>query len=214
MSDKDYEEAYLAESPGYRPSFALETSGWHPAVLLTTILCAWLHLAGHLSFRFCDAVLVTIGYIFCEFGQRSLAQDLPSSLRGALSRLRLENIIHILPVCPKCSLVCSEKTYDDRDAKCESCKTSIFTFAGLPHLRFPYLSLEEQLRSILMVQGMEDLLHHWTTVARMDGRLRDIFDGKICSKLCGPDGRPFFRVDLAQDPFGEIRVGLALGLDW
>lgn len=159
-------------------------------------------------------MLVTIGYIFCEFGQRSLAQDLPASLRGALSRLRLENLIHILPVCPKCSLVCSEKTYDDQNAKCDACKTSIFTFAGLPELRFPYLSLEEQLRSLLMVQGMEDLLHHWTTISRAEGKLRDIFDGKICRTLCGPDGLPFFRVDLTRDPLGEIRVGLALGLDW
>lgn len=115
--------------------------------------------------------MVTIGYIFCEFGQRSVAQELPSLLRSAMSRLRLENLIHVLPgACPKCSLVCSEKTY----AKWPSCKTSNFTFASLPHLRFPYLSLEEQLRSLLMVQGMEDLLHRRTTISRAEGTHRDI----------------------------------------
>lgn len=214
VSEVDYDETYLAASPSSTTPFPLATSEWHPAILLTSLLCAWLHVAGHLSFHFCDTVLVVIGYIFCEFGQRQLMTSLPSSLRGILSSLRLDHLIHILPCCPQCSYVCSEKAYANHRARCPVCQTPLFTLTGSPRLRFPYISLEEQLRKILMVPGMEDQMASWRKRVRTDGRLHDIFDGKICRTLCGPDGLSFFRFDLQEDPDNEIRLGVAFGLDW
>ena len=32
--------------------------------------------------------------------------------------------------------------------------------------------------------------------------------------VLGPDGKLFFRHDLPEGPDGELRIGLALGVDW
>lgn len=61
---------------------------------------------------------------------------------------------------------------------------------------------------------MEEALTCWRRRSRLAGWLSDFFDGAISHALLGPDGLPFFRRDIPEDPAGEIRIGLALGVDW
>lgn len=81
-------------------------------------------------------------------------------------------------------------------------------------LQFPTKSIEQQLREILMVDGIEDVLEEWRTKPRQLGEYLDNFDGKICRTLTGEDGRPFFENPLPPDHKDELRIGLTLGVDW
>ncbi|KAI0634504.1 hypothetical protein C8Q77DRAFT_1073071 [Trametes polyzona] len=83
-----------------------------------------------------------------------------------------------------------------------------------PYLQTPAKSITQQLAELLLQPHMVAALTGWRTRSRLAGWLRDFFDGDISKGLLGPDGAPFFRRDLPQDPDGEIRVGLALGVDW
>ncbi|PIL33759.1 hypothetical protein GSI_04384 [Ganoderma sinense ZZ0214-1] len=205
-------DPYLSTRPP-RPPFSLVLCDWHPAVLLATILCAWLHLSGHLPFRFCDVVLTVIAQIFRELGHGTLIPSLRATLAGSLSSLQLNPQFQIFPTCPHCLKPHPESVYDDIKSKCFLCSTSLFTLDGNPLLRFPYKSLTEQLTAILAMPGMEEAMQAWRRRRRVAGRLVDIFDGLICRALRGPDGRPFFRYDLPEDPDDELRIGVVLGLD-
>ncbi|KAI0696122.1 hypothetical protein C8T65DRAFT_615545, partial [Cerioporus squamosus] len=207
---------------------------WHPAVILATLLAAWLHLIGHLPFRFCDVVLSVIGYILAEVGQSALVPQLPSSLAGTLSSLNLEPLFQSLPTCPSCLEPHPESVYADPHARCNQCGTMLFTveddpgeddcggWAGSrrrrkrgwrPHLKTPYKSVTEQLGDVLSIPGNDDAMDWWRRICRIFGRLRDFFDARISRELLGPDGQPFFRHDLAEGPDGELRIGVALGVD-
>ena len=84
---------------------------------------------------------------------------------------------------------------------------------------FPFKSVSDQLRDLLVQPGMEDLLDQWRSLPNrrpQEGLYLDIFDGRIARSVLGPDGQPFFR-NTPQDrngPNGELRVGLTLGADW
>ncbi|KAI1787595.1 hypothetical protein LXA43DRAFT_1098130 [Ganoderma leucocontextum] len=82
------------DAPGqaHRQSFLLSASGWHPAVLLASILCASLHLLGHLPFRFCDVVLLFICHMFQELGRFDL-------IPGPVAHLTLRHSIVAAPQC-------------------------------------------------------------------------------------------------------------------
>jgi hypothetical protein len=86
-----------------------------------------------------------------------------------------------------------------------------------PLIKYPYLSLSDQLTSILTVPGVEGLLDEWRTKPRKEGEYRDIFDGEMCRlKLKAPDGGLFFS-NLPHEiigPRGELRIGVNLGVDW
>lgn len=209
-----YPQSYVAHVRTFSPAASLASSGWHPAVFLATLLCASLHLVGHLPFRFCNVVLSVIGMIFCDLGAFMLAPALPTSLAQAMSALHLVNLF--LPSCPHCRFVCPEARSADRLATCPLCKRRMYSMDGKQTcpLQIPYLSLVEQLTTFLSIPGNEDRLGHWRTVHRVAGHPIDIFDGAIMRGLLGPDGLPFFRFDLDEDPNGEIRIALVLGADW
>ncbi|RDX44512.1 hypothetical protein OH76DRAFT_1096209 [Lentinus brumalis] len=211
-----------ASSKKGHPSLLLSLSHHHPAVLLAFILCAWLHLAGHLPFRFCDVVLVVICQIFRELGHSALIPEMHTTLAAVLNTLRLDVPFQIFPCCPECRLVHPESVLADPKAVCSNCATPLFTFEGnwlrrsnpKRRLSFPFKSLTEQLQALLAVAGMEDHMDAWRHRSRILGRLADIFDGWVCRNLKGPDNSPFFRHDLPEGPDGELRIGVALGLDW
>ncbi|RPD62755.1 hypothetical protein L227DRAFT_562043 [Lentinus tigrinus ALCF2SS1-6] len=141
-----------------------------------------------------DVIISITGLVFCELGYTSLVPALPKSLTGVMAMLHVNNIIHELPTCPACLRVHPESK---------------------PRLRSPFKTITEQLASILAVPGNEDLVNAWKLLPRFLGRLRDIFDGAVCHRVHGPDGKPFFKYDPLEDdgPDGELRIGLALGLD-
>ncbi|KAH9852401.1 hypothetical protein C2E23DRAFT_860058 [Lenzites betulinus] len=78
----------------------------------------------------------------------------------------------------------------------------------------PFKSITEQLAEILLQPGHEEAMDSWRRRPRWSGWLCDFFDGAISKVLLGPDGRPFFRRDIPEGPQGELRIGLALGIDW
>lgn len=201
----------------------------HPSAVLAMLLASWLHLAGHLPFRFCDVVLTVIGFILADAGQAPLAPLMHSSLSGCLSTLRLDPAFQIYPTCPQCLEPHPETAYVT-NACCSQCGHHLFATEPedanrgrrqkrggkrrKPLLRTPAKSITDQLAELLLRPGMEEALTSWRRRSRLAGWLSDFFDGAISHALLGPDGLPFFRRDIPEDPAGEIRIGLALGVDW
>ncbi|KAI8982736.1 hypothetical protein BD414DRAFT_463611, partial [Trametes punicea] len=200
-----------------------------PPIVLAMLLVSWLHLAAHLPFRFCDVILTVIGFILAETGQESLVPYLRSTLTSSLSHLQLEPHIHTYPTCPECLEVYPESITPDMHAHCRVCGHPLFKLEETasrrsrkrrsdraryrPHLRTPAMSLSEQLAEVLRQPGIEEALSSWRKRTRSPGVLNDFFDGAISRELLGPDGKPFFRHDLDDDPDGELRIGVALGVD-
>lgn len=118
----------------------------------------------------------------------------------------------------------------DMNARCNVCGHSLFKIDETsprrpgkrrggrpgykPRLRTRAKSLTEQLAELVRQPGMEEALVSWRKRVRLPGVLNDFFDGAISCDLLGPDGKPFFRHDLDEDPDGELRIGAALGVDW
>ncbi|RDX43089.1 hypothetical protein OH76DRAFT_1361580 [Lentinus brumalis] len=218
--------------PTFRGSNLGRLRRWNPAVVLAMLLVAWLHLVGHLPFRFCDVVLTVIGYILAEAGQATLVPRFPSSLSGTLSSLNLDPMLQSLPTCPECLEPHPESVYADPHSRCIKCGTLLFTVEPdfemdaargrrssrqrkwTPRLKTPYKSITEQLGDVLSLPGNDDAMDWWRRVQRVVGKLRDFFDGGVSRELLGPDRKPFFHHDLAEGPDGELRIGLALGVDW
>ena len=110
---------------------------------------------------------------------------------------------------------------------CTSCKVPLFlpnhTNRGIlrnvktPVIKYPYLSLSQQLISVLKIPGIEALLDGWRIKPRKSGEYSDIFDGDMCRiHLMAPDGSLFFSnlPHERQGPSGELRIGVNLGVDW
>ncbi|KAG1727381.1 uncharacterized protein EDB91DRAFT_1086452 [Suillus paluster] len=87
----------------------------------------------------------------------------------------------------------------------------------MPIIKYPYLPLSEQIKSLLKIPGLEAVLDGWRSKPRIIGEYTDIFDGAVCRmKLKGPDGNLFFS-NLSHEksrPDGELHIGVNLGVDW
>ncbi|EPS99806.1 hypothetical protein FOMPIDRAFT_1030690 [Fomitopsis schrenkii] len=191
---------------------------------LLYLLVAWLHTACQLAFPACRAVLVVMGQILAAAGIITERHALYISLASVLASLGVEPVFQILPVCPSC-LEVYPGNYP-RDLPCRRCASPLFSHAQRhdrrqrtassvvrPLLQFPMKSIEAQLREILAVPGMEELVEGWRTKSRAPGTYQDNFDGRICRELQGPDGRLFFENPLPTQ-CNELRIGLTLGVDW
>jgi hypothetical protein len=86
-----------------------------------------------------------------------------------------------------------------------------------PIIKYPYLSLTQQLISVLKIPGIEALLDNWWTKQCLSRDYGDIFDGNMCRlHLKAPDGGLFF-MNLPHERNGlngELRIGINLGIDW
>ncbi|KAJ2976688.1 hypothetical protein NUW54_g11528 [Trametes sanguinea] len=223
-------DPFASSSTVQSPSVSTVLKTGHPAVMLAMLLVAWLHIIAHLPFRFCDVVLTVIGYILAEAGQSSLVPAIRTTLTSCLSATQLEPRFCTYPTCPECLKVYPESVAEDPHACCTSCGHALFEVPSespprrkrrrarhakaKPLLRTPAKSLTEQLALLLKEPGFEDALSAWRKRARSPDILNDFFDGAISHELLGPDGKPFFRHDLTEEPDGELRVGVALGVDW
>ncbi|KAL7278657.1 hypothetical protein ACG7TL_007658 [Trametes sanguinea] len=205
MARIDEPDPFASPLPAPDPPIASTFKSGHPVAILVMLLVTWLHLTAHLPFRFCDVVLTVIGFILAEAGQS-------------------------YPTCPDCLKVYPERVAEDVHASCLNCGRRLFKEEGggpsrrrkcaadrahaKPYLRTPAKSLTEQLALLLKEPGFEDALSMWRKRARAAGQWNDFFDGAVSRELLGPDGRPFFRHDLAEEPDDELRIGVAMGVDW
>ena len=194
-----------------------------PHLLCIYAFTTWLHLQFHLPRVACNALLSVFACILAF-----IAPNLDSplvTLKSVNRHLGVSVPFQVLPVCPSCKEVypSNENTPD----VCSHCETELFisrfTNRGnkrkerVPVLKYPYLPISDQLGAILAIPGIEKLLDSWRTVPRVPGLKKDIFDGNITKNLKAPDGTAFFANEGEQDrcgPNGELRIGLALGVDW
>jgi hypothetical protein len=190
---------------------------------LLTIYCvvSWLHTQFHLPRSACDALL-TIWLIFLTFIAPTLEPPMVT-LKAVNSALGLSDVpIHVLAVCPGCREVFPGSSHTA--TQCSQCESDIFgevPTAGrrksrIPLIRYPYLSISEQLASILALPGVEDIMDDWRTVERKPGLYQDVFDGRIAKEMKGPDEKHFFSNKKGEEkgPNGELRLGLTWGVDW
>lgn len=196
----------------------------HPdqGVYMLYMLIIWLHQQFHLPVRACNVALAIFVLVASAFGKHS-DPPLLTTLSGISSAMGTEPTIRVLPVCPQCLEVHPD---DVASTVCTKCSSFLFKAipAGstsrndrVPALQFPYKDITSQLADMLAVPGVEAEMDKWRHVQRKDGEYEDVFDGRICQELRGPDGKLFFANTSAerdQGPNGELRVGVILGADW
>ncbi|KIN93403.1 hypothetical protein M404DRAFT_171305 [Pisolithus tinctorius Marx 270] len=206
----DEEVADLAELPD------------HVMVIHATV--SWLHLQFHLPCIACNALLAIFSLLLLFF---NLNSSLPfTTLHSGNRILGVDKPVHTLPVCPTCRDVYPPATSLLCHDTCTSCNVDLFlpgqTLWGnaralkTPIIKYPYLPLSEQISSILMIPGVEDVLDGWRGKSCLPGIYTDIFDGSICrTKLKGPDGKLFFSNDWNErhGPNNELCLGVNLGVD-
>ncbi len=109
---------------------------------------------------------------------------------------------------------------------CTTCDISLFSpeltqqgnhhVTKTPEIKYPYLSLSDQIALFLRNPGVEVLLDDWRTKPCNPGEYGDIFDESMCQlKLRAPDGSLFFS-NLPHEikgPTNELRIGVNMGLD-
>ncbi|KAG2141058.1 hypothetical protein DEU56DRAFT_734574 [Suillus clintonianus] len=196
-----------------------------PHLLSVYAVVAWLHLQFHLPRAACNTLLSIFACILLFI---SPGIDLPFvTLQSSNRVLGVDSPIYTLAVCPSCRDVfppaCSPHSQDT----CPTCHLDLFlpdeTARGnqrankTPIVRYPYLPLSDQLKSLLKIPGLESLLDDWRSKPRAPNQYHDIFDGAMCrTKLKAPDGSIFFS-NLPHEksgPNGELRIGVNLGVDW
>jgi hypothetical protein len=192
----------------------------HPAIHLLYIVVAWLHTHFHVPFVACNAVLVIFVHILSLATTPVDVRDSYRTLPSVMTHLGVDPIFVTLPVCPVCFEVHASSL--SAQTRCVRCASPIFKLTSpgqqsqkpKPILQFPTVCLEQQLRQIIEIDGMEDILEEWCYLPRSPGEYNDNFDGEICKTVEGHDERPFFENPRPPDTQDELRIGLTLGVDW
>ncbi|KAG1846632.1 hypothetical protein F4604DRAFT_1688312 [Suillus subluteus] len=176
-----------------------------PHLLTIYALVSWLHLQFHLPRVACNALLAVFA---CLLISLSPTIDTPFiTLQSSNRVLGVDKSTYVLP-CTTCGV---DLFLPDQTKRGNLCAIR------LPVIKYPYLPLSEQLKSLLKIPGLEATLDAWRLKPRNPRQYIDIFDGDMCSKkLQGADGKLFFS-NLPHEkhgPDGEFRIGLNLGVDW
>ncbi|KAF5332890.1 hypothetical protein D9758_017886 [Tetrapyrgos nigripes] len=193
-------------------------------IFLLYLLVSWLHTYCKLPFAACNVVLVVVFQIIQTLGAAQDPLFTPSvTLKTVLSHLGIEPNFQILPCCPECLEPHPSSTSPHH--RCHRCpgnphlfKTQAVrdkrakpgTTSHRPRVQFAMKSVKIQLREILSVPEVEEVLDSWRNKPRSPGVYTDNFDGKVCQTIPGPDGRCFFE---NPPPHNELRIGLSLGVD-
>ena len=149
------------------------------------------------------------------------------TLQSATNALRLDPPVSLLPVCPQCLDVYPAAGSLHTQDSCLTCSINLFlpdkTKRGkdrankIPYIKYPYLSLSQQIQSLLAIPGLKNALDEWQIKLHTPGQYQDIFDGDMCrSKLKDPDRKLFFSNSTGETkgPHGELRIRVNLGVDW
>ncbi len=149
----------------------------------------------------------------------SLYTDLPT-----YSALRL-------PVCPTCGdvfpighsapltcSICSENLYESLLNPPKQPTPRATRRVLVPRICLPFLSISAQLEGIFSSPGIEDDVDWWRNLPREQGKYQNISDSRIWNKILDPEGKPIFRSANENGrkcaPDGEIRISIALAMDW
>ena len=196
-----------------------------PHIITIYVLVSWLHLQFHLPWVACNVLLGIFALILTAFAPSVVTPFV--TLQSSNCVLGVDKPIHLLAGCPSCQDVYPPSSSPHSQQCCTVCGVTLFledkTLRGnicankMPIVKYPYLPLSEQIKSILTIPSMETLLASWRVKPRMPGEYQDIFDGAVChEKLKGPDGRLFFSNSLSErkGPNGELWIGVNMGVDW
>lgn len=214
-----------SENDSARMGASISSQTTPAPLFILYLLVSWLHTHFHVPFLACNAILVVVVNILRASGTSFPAHSPPyTTLTTVTINLGVEPSFKVLPVCPKCLEVYPRNRAND--TVCDHCATQLFqsiqrhdhrlksnSHLRRPFLQFPCKTIEAQLRDILSIAGVEDLIDAWRKKSRIPGVYEDNFDGRICQELKGPNGHLFFEVPQPLD-CSELRIGLTLGVDW
>ena len=194
-------------------------------LLVVYTMITWLHFQFHLPHVACNAMLAFLALLF-RFFSMDIAPPF-ITFHSATRALGVNPGIELLAVCPGCRGVYPSAGSKHMQEACTLCRIPLFlpnhTRQGnrrvvkTPVIKYPYLPLSEQIKSVLKTPGVEALLDEWRTKPRNSGEYTDIFDGRMCRlKLRAPDGSLFFSNHPHENhgPDNELRIGVNLGVDW
>ena len=191
-----------------------------------------LHFLAGLATSWCIFLLKAFAFLLDALGRPDIAGQIPCRLPTALSYSGVP-AYHVtgLPVCPSCGDVfpvgisapmdcprCSIPLYKEPSHPAKRPLPNPTRKALVPRIRLPFLSISAQLEGVFSVPGIEDEVDWWRTLNRQKGVYQDISDGKIWGELLDAEGKQFFRsvnIDGKKcAPDGELRIGVALAMDW
>jgi len=194
-------------------------------LLVIYVMVSWLHLQFHLPRIACNALLAFLACLLTFFSPAATPPFI--TLQSATRTLGVDPHIEVLPVCPTCRDVFPSSSSKHMQDVCPTCNIPLFlpdhTKRGnqcsmkTPVIKYPYLSLSDQIESVLKLPGVEALLDDWRTKPRKSGEYGDIFDGNTCRlNLKAPDGTLFFSnlPNEKNGPNSELHIGVNLGIDW
>jgi hypothetical protein len=222
--DEDNPDPFVVED-GFVSMDDTDLASIPPHLLSIYAVVSWLHLQFHLPRIACNALLAIFACVLLSIMP---GIDTPFiTLQSSHRVLGVDIPTFTLPVCPSCRDVYPPAGSPHSHETCTSCKIDLFlpgvTKRGnqrpvkTPIVKYPYLPLSEQIKSLLKVPGLETVLDDWRCKPRSPRQYGDIFDGAVCrTKLKGPDGKLFFSnlPNERNGPDGELRIGVNLGVDW
>jgi hypothetical protein len=221
--NEDDFDPFVVERENRQNDHSLDDIPGYLLVVYATV--SWLHLQFYLPRVACNALLAIIACLL-RFLDPHMAVPFVT-LISATRSLGVDTHMELLAVCPNCRDVYPSAGSKHMQETCTTCNVQLFQpdltnrgnrrSAKTPKIKYPYLSLSEQLKSLLMVPGVEALLDGWREKHRKPAHYSDIFDGKVCRlDLKAPDGSPFFSnlPHQKNGPDGELRIGVNLGVDW
>jgi len=194
-------------------------------LLIIYTMVSWLHLQFNLPHIACNAVLAFLTCLVMFFNPQILAPFI--TLQSITRTLAVDPSIELLAVCPKCRDILPSAASEHMQHSCTSCKIPLFlpdhTKRGIscitktPEIKYSYLSLSQQLISILKTPGIKALLDNWWTKPQLSGEYGDIFDGNMCHLQLKAHNSSLFFINLSHKrhgPNGELHIGVNLGVDW
>ncbi|KAG1747039.1 uncharacterized protein EDB91DRAFT_1079678 [Suillus paluster] len=195
-----------------------------PHLLTIYMVVSWLHLQFHLPRVACNALLTIFACILILLLPAIKTSFI--TLQSSNRVLGVDKSAYTLPVCPICRDVYSPGGSPQSHDMCITCNVSLFLPDLMKHgnlrairspvVKYHYLLLSEQLKSLLKVLDLEANLNAWQSKPRNPGEYTDIFNGDMYhTKLQGVDGKIFF-LNLPHEkngPDGELQIGVNLGVD-
>ncbi|KAL4078647.1 hypothetical protein V8B97DRAFT_2021036 [Scleroderma yunnanense] len=165
-------------------------------LLIIYMMMTWLHLQWHLPHAACNAVLSILSCLLFTLCPTLLAPFVTLPLAMKVLGLNLQT--HKLPCWPSCHEVYLPAGSLHMQDECIMCKILLFLPDQTKHgllcskkiscVKYPYLSLSDQIQSILMIPGIEESLDAWHTHPHTPGHYSNIFD--------------------------ELQISVTLGMDW